>query len=192
MNEEYLWDKTGDDAEIESLEAQLAVFRYEPTASPALAENSPASTKSYRAPWALGFAFAAMAVVAGVSLWSMLPSVDQESEVAVADAISGDGPAAVEAEPPVAEVVRPHVFTEMPSAEKVQPKTYTQAKRSRKVAETRSAVRVKQHPVELTPEERAAYDQVVLALSITSSKLKMVQDKVNGDRVAAAGGRDNK
>lgn len=32
----------------------------------------------------------------------------------------------------------------------------------------------------LTKEERYAYDQLMLALSITSSRLKMVQDKVNG------------
>ena len=36
MNEEYLWDKTGEDAEIQQLENALAAFRYQETAPPAL------------------------------------------------------------------------------------------------------------------------------------------------------------
>jgi hypothetical protein len=35
-------------------------------------------------------------------------------------------------------------------------------------------------PEALTKEEKYAYDQLMLALSITSSKLKMVKDKVAG------------
>ena len=36
MNEDYLWDKTGEDPEIEKLENALQVFRYKETAPPAL------------------------------------------------------------------------------------------------------------------------------------------------------------
>ena len=36
MNNDYLWDKTGEDAEIESLENLLGGLRFQPTAPPAL------------------------------------------------------------------------------------------------------------------------------------------------------------
>src|SRR4028118_2259390 len=36
MNENYLWDKTGADAEIEDLENALQAFRYQETAAPRL------------------------------------------------------------------------------------------------------------------------------------------------------------
>jgi hypothetical protein len=38
----------------------------------------------------------------------------------------------------------------------------------------------KKSDVQLTKEEQYAYDQLMLALSITSSKLKLVKDKVEG------------
>ena len=36
MKEDYLWDKTGENAEIEMLENALQAFRYQETAPPAL------------------------------------------------------------------------------------------------------------------------------------------------------------
>ena len=38
----------------------------------------------------------------------------------------------------------------------------------------------KSNEIALTKEEKYAYDQLMLALSITSSKLKIVKDKANG------------
>ncbi|MBA4125206.1 MAG: hypothetical protein H0X72_22425 [Acidobacteria bacterium] len=41
-------------------------------------------------------------------------------------------------------------------------------------------VQVKKPTVKLTKDEKYAYDQLMLALSITSSKLKLVEEKIYG------------
>ncbi len=41
-------------------------------------------------------------------------------------------------------------------------------------------LKVKKPTVRLSKEEKYAYDQLMLALSITSSKLKLVKDKIEG------------
>ena len=41
-------------------------------------------------------------------------------------------------------------------------------------------IETKKPTVKLTKEEKYAYDQLMLALSVTSSKLKLVTDKIDG------------
>ena len=75
MNENYLWDKTGDDAEIEQLENALQAFRYQETAAPAiLAKNIPFKTKSNFSFFSLRFAVAMCAILAiiGAGIWSFI------------------------------------------------------------------------------------------------------------------------
>jgi hypothetical protein len=76
--DEYLWDKTGSDTEIERLEGALAAFRYKASDPPALPDES-TPAKAYRA-WSIPrFAFAsAMAasfavLLVSIGLW-MQPS----------------------------------------------------------------------------------------------------------------------
>ena len=191
MNNAYLWDKTGDDAEIERLEAQLRVFRYEVTLAPAVEKPESVNAPRYRLAWSLGFAFTALAVAAGVGLWLMLPDVEQAGEVAHSKTVSVESPMGIEAETPVTELSRP-LAIDLASTPRPVRKIYSRPQRYSQVAATNRPARVREKAVELTPEERAAYDQVVLALAITSSKLKMVQDKVNGDHAGAPSAKDNK
>ncbi len=65
MKEDYLWNKTGDDAEIKRLEETLAVFRSR-TDMPPLIVPETANEKNGFSSWFTGFrlAFAATATVA--------------------------------------------------------------------------------------------------------------------------------
>ncbi len=77
MKEDYLWDKTGEDPEIERLEKALTVFRYQETEPPALpAKIIPFERKTPRGFFRLAFAFAACAAIAIISLgvWLQISS----------------------------------------------------------------------------------------------------------------------
>ena len=72
MNEQYLWDKTGSDAEIEGLENALRVFRYRPFKPPELPAKVMTSVEPPRRNWfRLGFAvaFAAAAIGSVPAVW---------------------------------------------------------------------------------------------------------------------------
>ncbi len=75
MKEDYLWNKTGNDPEIEKLENALKAFRYQETAPPALpAKIIPFETKTSRGFFRLAFAFTAFATVL-VDLFRRLVSI---------------------------------------------------------------------------------------------------------------------
>lgn len=178
MNDEYLWQKTGEDPETMQLENALAVFRYrevDPPAVPVAVE-----TKATR-PWrrfALAFAVPAFAaaVVASVIWLPIGKSVDNSDVTFVAQ------PEPAIAEPPAlnpAPVVQPSQQSE-PSKQpirkgEIRPTVATMPRRPIQKARPQQTTNVA-----LTQEERYAYQQLLLALSISSSKLKIAQDAVNG------------
>ena len=181
MNEEYLWQKTGVDPEIEKLEQKLAVFRYRETLlSVPVVETAIETARVPRWRISLAFAFAA-SVIAAVLIAIVFLRVADKSEDAIVFVASPD----VEISSPV-----PTTTDEMKAApapvEKIIPQ-FAHTKRST-IIRTRPAVdrRPKAEGprpnsiASLSEEEKYAYRQLMLALSISSSKLKIVEDSIKG------------
>jgi len=186
MNEEYLWNKTGEDAEIESLENALKAFRYKETAPPVIpAKQLIFEEAAPRRRWfPFVFAFAsgiAVIIFAFVFLFDF--STKQVEEAKNIGEISA---------PKIEEktvLVTPSEETKITPSEKietvkpsVQPKIakIRQNIQLTKVSNKQTArkIEAKKTSPKLTDEEKYAYDQLMLALSITGSKLKIVQNKI--------------
>lgn len=185
MNNDYLWEKKGSDAEIEGLEDLLSGFKYQPVEppmlSPVLVLNEPA-----RMPWwkfSLAFAVPACLLVA-ITVGFLVTRLGNEPSAT----IISSGPRSPEVvgqempalkEPDVSKIDEKRIEKiEVPSNVKTVfiPRSKTETQRP-----TRAKYRqIKRSKIEtLTAEERFAYDQLKLALSITGSKLKVVSDTVN-------------
>lgn len=174
MNNEYLWDRTGSDAEIERLESMLEGLAFRPAEVP----PAPAREIKFAMPrsnwlmrFGLGFAAAAacIAVVAG-----MFAIRDRQApNVAVA------------VDTPPLKISAPAV--QLPDgAEYVKASTAPQRKHRPKKRVRREAVTLpspppqRPLPLTLTAEERDAYRQLMIALSITGEQLSIVREKLNG------------
>jgi hypothetical protein len=187
MNEDYLWDRSGDDPEIEKLERTLAVFRYTETEAP-VGRVAKAVTLLETAPrWKFSFAyaFAALAVavvLAGVWLQtSNLPGTFDNTMASVA-------PSQASGEPrDQPEVIADHVvpIDRVQNMHRRSTSLRKSAKRTPALTDpqtktTRVRSRERHGTAALTKEEKYAYGQLMLALSITGSKLKIVKDTING------------
>jgi type III secretory pathway component EscV len=188
MKEDYLWDKTGAvDPEIQRLENALTVFRYQETEPPALpAKIIPFERKTPRGFFRLAFAFAACAALAIISLGVWLQISNNKVEIAknstetIAPQIDervADETSVKQSDDSIVEKVE---IPEQPARQKItkiRKVVQPIARQNKLIAQN---VEVKKPTVKLTKEEKFAYDQLMLALSITSSKFKMVKDKVEG------------
>lgn len=183
MKDEYLWDKTGEDAEIAALENALSAFRYQETAPPALpAKVITLEPQGWRRFFQLRFAVAAFASVVAVFFvfWFTLkstktPSFENVAEVRIPQTANKIQDEFIDPEPEIAPA-------------KIIQKTKSN------IVKTRQTTTPKIHPVKtvlrhtkisepvetLTAEEKYAYNQLMLALSITGSQLKIVKDKIDG------------
>ncbi|MGC2238238.1 MAG: hypothetical protein WA584_18940 [Pyrinomonadaceae bacterium] len=182
MNEDYLWDKTGEDPEIEKLENALAVFRYKETAPPELPakvlpfkkKDAPRSFIRY------AYAAAACALFAAISLGVLSQLSNKTGEIA-ADVTAIYTPQTSFETP--TETFLPLIEKSKTSKEDLKPKIVKIKKAvSPRAAQNKLLARnaKKTRPDELTTEEKYAYNQLVLALSITGSKLRLVTDKIEG------------
>lgn len=187
MNEDYLWDKTGTDPEIERLEKALSLFRANESAgfqTGFAAEPQKPSTNIF----AFRFAFPAFAaVIAAIALGLGLQSIVFDSRQKILRAAAGaqvvlriENHSADKADPETFEksTVPLNVKTAefIPRPNKRKKLNFIQAK---KLEPSVKDEKIRPDPaiVVLTAEERHAYEQLMLALSITSDKLKMVKDK---------------
>ncbi len=182
MNNDYLWNKTGDDAEIKGLENLLSGLKYQPTAPSVL--PIAIELKSVKAPWwkfSLAVAVPAcvlIAVLAGFWMTRPTPQLQAINELKeVQPPVVSQVPVAEteaeprKSEPDIAKDTTPKMVTTLftPEPKKRSKKFAVQAKFRKKVQKFDT----------LTSEERFAYDQLMLALTITSSKLKVVSDTIN-------------
>jgi hypothetical protein len=185
MKEDYLWDKTGTDAEIEKLEKTLQVFRAETNIAPAIVRASvPVAEESPRRRFfsfsrALAFAASLMFVLILVGVWFQVPtkniSVGDNLAQTITPEIGIEIPDPPAEKPPAPVIKKPGTFA--PNKIKFAEPSVRQ---DRTTAGPKSKTRNPKPKIVLTEEEKYAYDQLMLALSITSSKLKMVRDKVDG------------
>jgi len=184
MENDYLWDKKGGDAEIEGLESLLSGFKYEPIAPPSLPAAVVISEPTRFPWWKFSLAFAVPACllfVVSISFWFLRPG--RESRAAIPGDEQRSTPNIIRNEPsakneretkvtepdqPVTEPLKPIKTIFAPGRKPVAPRAVRTGHR-----------KPKQQFETLTSEERFAYDQLKLALSITGSKLKVVSDTVN-------------
>jgi hypothetical protein len=180
MNDEYLWNKTGTDADIERLEKALQAFRFEPSEPPALpAKVMPLperrSFSFFKLGFALAFAAALIVVVSIVWRWTPANHSDRRNEFAKTNGSQSNSPAPS----PVA--------SGTPIMDPSMPKPAVIRFKQPSTTATRAVRFTAKKSDKLTPEEKHAYDQLMLALAITSNELKIVKDKINGrdERTAA-------
>jgi hypothetical protein len=190
--EDYLWDKTGEDPEIERLENALQVFRYKEAAAPEMPAKVLPFTQKKETPRSFfRFAYAAAACIAFVALalgvWFQISNKKID--------VAATNPAET-----VAETVAPQTENKVTDEEVFVAETDESTTRESNIETAkptiaRKIVKIKK-PIyknrfvarntkakgadadKLTKEEKYAYDQLMLALSITSSKLKLVSDKI--------------
>lgn len=183
MKNDYLWDKTGGDAEIEGLEDLLSGFKYESVSPPRLPAVA-ALAEPTRTPWwkfSLAFAVPACLLLAvAIGFWTLSLGDDPAASLTesgkpafVASAVPRSTEGLPEAKWTAPQPDRPEVAKPLKTI-------FTSRTRSNNVRPARAKYRQKKQRFEtLTSEERFAYDQLKLALSITGAKLKVVADTVN-------------
>ena len=195
MEKDYLWDKTGADAEIERLENALQAFRYKETAPPVLPAKVLPFKKDERRK-VFPFAFAAAACLAfvtvGLGIWLQISNDQIKLKNNTAKTITNQSRTEFLRESRVAE---PNDLS-VKKSDFLMVKKVKNSKQSSKrkivllLKNVQNTVPQKETKIQknkalkpeirLTKEEQYAYNQLRLALSITSSKLKLVKDKVEG------------
>ncbi|HQU85192.1 MAG TPA: hypothetical protein PKY59_18780 [Pyrinomonadaceae bacterium] len=186
MNEEYLWNKTGEDAEIEGLENALKAFRYQETAPPELpAKQLVFEEKQTRRTWfpfifAFGSGFAVILFAVSLLFNFSAKKVDEAKNDTEIPAPKVEQKR--EEKTTLQTAVEPPKVLSEKNIETIKPKIVKviESKSSVKVSNKQIArkIEVKKPSVKLTDEEKFAYDQLMIALSVTSSKLNIVKDKM--------------
>ena len=184
MSDEYLFEKQGSDGEIEKLESLLSVYRIEPVV-PKLPTAVLDKTLNGRFGWfkfSYGFAFATLVLIfaAAVTTLQFLDrSAREVTSISPVETPEIDRPFVAPSNADQAAIDRPTTINETTAEIKNLTRPMPVAlHRSRKPA-VNNVVAVK--TPRLTKEEKYAYDQLKVALWITGSKLKVVQDTI--DRV---------
>ncbi|MEP6788496.1 MAG: hypothetical protein ABJB40_08695 [Acidobacteriota bacterium] len=184
MSEDYLWDKTGEDQELERLESVLSVFRYQEKDAPVLPAIGAVQIPEHKSRWSFSFAFAfagAMAVIViGFGLFWLIPRNDRRVAVInPAFPVTGVEMEVPDKTLPLVEKPLQNVPSDSLTGEikptRVRHSIRAAYKQPKTVAKTQKKVRIE----DLTKEERYAYNQLMLALSITSSKLMVVRDTID-------------
>lgn len=193
MNEDYLWDKTGDDAEIEKMENALAVFRYKETAPPELpAKILPFKRRETQRSFVrYAYAAAACAAFVFVSLGVWLQFSGSKTTQAVD--VTGiyipqtnfDNPTETFTE--IIKKSRAPKAAVKPDVVRIRKFVPSKAGQNKLTAHHK---RIKKPEETLTAEEKYAYNQLMLALSITGSKLRLVTDKIEGTEKQNAVNKD--
>jgi|SRR5436305_2671561 hypothetical protein len=180
MNKEYLFEKQGNDGEIERLEQVLAAYRFEPGEPPGLPSTEITFSRR-RFGW-LKTAFvagaAAMAVIVGLLTYDRTDKLLRASVDSPAISTTSVA-AATDITPPIVVPPSPDSsFGAAPADNRRQRRmivsaSYRRMRESlvRPVRQTQSA--------RLTKKEQYAYDQLLVALWITGTKLKVVQDTID-------------
>jgi len=179
MKEDYLWDKTGSDESVEKLENALRIFSHDNDAAFAVPVIATAPQK-----WSLfkGFRpllFApASVVIAAIAwgAWMQASRITGPSDVGFASVSPIESPAA-----PVIDKFEPAVEPPPAPAPQIIKAAYRPRLKKRTERTVLRTIPAEGPKPEFTKEEIYAYDQLVLALSITSDKLGQVREKAIGE-----------
>lgn len=179
MKDDYLWNKTGNDSEIEKLENTLRIFRFEESEPPQIqATVLDFKQKSPRKVFPVFRLLAASLIIAFFSAgsWFVLTNIENESanrqiEDFPVQNVKNENPEIYVL--PTDEQNEKEIFKTNFKKQKIESqKTVYKPKIKTKKINNKELV------IKLTQEEKEAYEKLMLALSITSSKLKIVKDKV--------------
>ena len=177
MKNAYLWDRTGTDPEIESLEAQLEGLRFrpsEPPPAPARAIVLVPARPNWLLRLGLGFAAASAACVA--LIFALFPT--GEAPAPVAAVVVEETPPTMtktEARPSLSPEVN---YVKASATPQRKPKPKKRTKREARFAP--APVQQRPLPETFTAEERDAVRQLMTALAVTSENLNIVREKLNG------------
>jgi hypothetical protein len=182
MNDDYLWDKKGSDAEIEILERELAQFRLRPQLQAPLISSAKQLSLFEKLGLLLRMRPRLMGatrllLILGLVSAALLASFSPETGVQVAENKT--------IQPVVLNQLKPAALSaaeiDQPKIEKVKQSTQLISRKetpSVNVVKRKSVARRK--PPVLTADEQYAYEQLMLAISITGSKLREVKEMANG------------
>jgi len=191
-NDDYLWAKIGSDPEIEQLENALSVFRHRDRTEPETATNVvPFTPRRRKNRIVFAYAAAASLLLAGlVGLAWLRQSGTDDAKL----------PEVLPAEETRAAI--PQLDSVIPKKQDHLTETHVVAAKfnhSNVVGRANSLVPARRKPrpkvnpdtttQSLTKEEKIAYDRLMLALSITSSNLRLVADKIDSNDASAIDGR---
>jgi len=180
MNEDYLWDKNGEDREIERIESVLSALRYQKDFSPVLPGPIAIVGRERAGRWTFSFGFAFAACLLMVAVGGYWFVVTERNALPAIESVS--------IKPPSTDVEIPNANTSISTSDihsqthdaiEITPRhvrTIFRSRIPRKQRWTLSTARVHTQNKQLTKEEHYAYQQLMLALSITGSKLKIVRD----------------
>ena len=178
MKEDYLWDKKGSDAEIERLEGLLSGFRYvdEPAAPSNVVEFPDRRYEGRNTHWMIAIAASVAIGAVAIGAWTLSSSIEDPLIAGAPGSNAVAAPNAVETQVKnaVEEPAQPIL-----SRADIRP---AKSRNSTHKAAFRARPRHRKPVVEdaFTKDELQAYNQLMLALSITGSKLQIVKDSVNG------------
>ena len=173
MNDNYLWDRTGEpDTEIEELEELLGELRYQPRPLHIPANIAVGRKRSFFLPMTIAAAIIMVAILS--ALWFQFsrkatsPVVDSKQSAPVA-------PASVN-QPESAPEPKPQIAKDEPNEQKPR----RQLNRNLMAVNRRPALRRETTAPQLTPQELAEKEQVLVALRLVSAKLNLAQRKTQG------------
>jgi hypothetical protein len=199
MNEDYLYNKTGEDAEIENLENLLKDFRLQNTTAPMLRANVAVfQPKPRRKVFRYSFAIAASLLIAvTIGVWAKFSKTENNF---VADKMEfkevkenpKDEVVFISVEPkntgnvvfnPINQPNRKFENKLIIPAKFIQKAVFIKnVPKLKRQTQPEKVLQIKQS-VEITDEEKFAYEQLKLALSITGANLKTVKEKIDNKEV---------
>jgi hypothetical protein len=169
MNDNYLWDRTGEaDAEVQRLEELLGTLRYQPQPLQIPASIRISGRRNY-APLAIAAALALLVLAAGI--WLRVRTAQSTAPVVATRDTRIDSVA-----PPTASPIAP-----APVAANEPPSSPNLGRQRQRIAvATIHKPRVRRAEPQLTAQELAQKEQLITALRLVSVKLNLAQRKSQG------------
>lgn len=186
MNDNYLWDRTGEaDAEVQRLEELLGTLRYQPQPLQIPAAIRIGERRNY-VPLAIAAALALLVLAAGIwirmrTAQSTVP-VEVARDTRVESVAPPTGPVEAQRNTRKDSVMPPIAFP-LPGALAIpkRPSSPNFVRQPQRIAGTANhKPRVRREEPQLTPEELAQKEQLITALRLVSVKLNLAQRKSQG------------
>jgi hypothetical protein len=177
MEDNYLWDRSGEaDPEIQKLEELLGTLRYQPRALEIPHHIQVGRHRSFLAPIAIAAAIALLAVLLG--LWfgfnrRQTPALEAKKNLPV-DQPLNPAPAPLKPDNP------PAIATLVKIPRRTEIEKHREAPRNLEARNRNSMTRTATRQSELTADELAEKEQVLVALRLVSYKLNLAQRKTQG------------
>lgn len=185
MNENYLWDKNGEDQEIEKLENALKSLRYRETVAPLIPVKTEIEKKSSFNffPFLIPAFSCLLIALFALSFWlkdaGNLPDDFAKNEIETQITVQRNDES--ENIAPISDIKQTVKYEEKSGVRRrlnKLPKARPAYVRVNTVTAQRNK---KANPSDvLTKEEKYAYDQLMTALAITNSQFRLVREKIKG------------